>query len=178
MTTQGIISVLVALVVVGGGAWYLSTHQSATVATETQQTTGDTGSSTFAQFIAQGGSRSCDVTVSNPDAPASGVVFVNGNQVRADFTAKPTGLKGGSVNAHVIQTDGYVYSWTDLIPQGVKVAVAGSMGAAASQGFDVNAQVSYDCSPWVPDANKFVVPSTVTFMEVKAQGQGTAGTPN
>lgn len=169
MNTNTLLAVIIAIVVIGGGAWYLSTTPPPTAAPE--GTAGETGTASFAQFVAQGGSRSCDVTVANPTAPAQGVVYVSGSQVRADFTTQPVTAGGSSISAHMIQTDGYVYSWTDMVPQGVKVAITQGAGAAASQGFDVNAEVSYDCSPWIPDASKFVVPSTVTFMEVNAQGQ-------
>lgn len=169
MNTNTLLAVIVGVVVVGGGAWYLSTQQPKAATEETVFS--EAGTSTFASFIAQGGSRSCDIVVNNEAAPAQGVVYVSGAEVRADFTTQPVTAGGMSITAHMIQTGGYVYSWTDIMPQGVKVAVANGAGAASSNGFDVNARVSYDCSPWIPDASKFVVPPTISFMEVNAQGQ-------
>ncbi len=169
MNMQSLLGVIIAIAVLGGGAWYLS--QTKTPMEEGAPTaSGETGSATFADFVAQGGSRSCDVVVNNPAAPATGVVFVSGTNIRADMVAKPVTAGGMEISAHVIQADGYVYSWTDMLPQGVKVAVADGMGAAANYGFDMNADVQYDCSPWIPDPSKFSVPTNVTFMEVGAQG--------
>jgi len=173
MSLQTIIGTVIAIVVVGAGAWYFTSRPATSPQVVEQQSTGnaESGSATFASFLAQGGSRSCDVTVENESAPASGVVFVNGDQIRADITARPTTFGGVEVRAHMIQTGGYVYSWSDLIPRGVKIVVSQGISAAAQQGFDANAQVSYTCSPWVPDPSKFVVPATVTFMELEAQPQ-------
>lgn len=171
MDTKALLGVIAGVVVIGVGAWYLSQTPPAAQENGEQEAASEAGSTTFAQFIAAGGSRSCDVVVDNPAAPASGVVYVSGTDIRADFTARPVTAGGMSVSAHMIQTGGYVYSWTDMIPQGVKVAVASGTGAAASQGFDMDAEVSYDCTPWIPDASKFMVPENVTFMEVNAQGQ-------
>ncbi len=170
MNTNALLGTIAAVVIIGGGAWYLSQTPPATKEAVQQETTTNTGTTTFADFVAQGGSRSCTVTVNNPTAPATGVVYVSGSEIRADFVAKPVTANGMEISAHMIQTGGYVYSWTDMIPQGVKVAMTNSSGAAASQGFDMNAQVAYDCTPWIVDASKFVVPSTVTFMEVNANG--------
>lgn len=170
MNTNTLLAVIVGVVVVGGGAWYLSLQQPPAMVQE-ETTLSSAGTTTFASFVAQGGSRSCDIVVNNEAAPAQGVVYVSGADVRADFTTQPITAGGMSITAHMIQTGGYVYSWTDIMPQGVKVAVANGQGAASANGFDINAEVSYDCSAWTPDASKFEVPSTITFMEVNAQGE-------
>lgn len=171
MNTNALLGAIAGIVIIGGGAWYLSQSPAPSADNAQQQGAANTGSATFADIVAQGGSRSCSVVLDNPAAPATGVVYVSGTDIRADFTAKPIMGGGMEISAHMIQTGGYVYSWTDMIAQGVKVAAASGAGAAASQGFDMNAQVSYDCSPWTPDASKFAVPESVTFMEVNAQGQ-------
>ncbi len=169
MDTKTVISVVAALIVIGGGAWYFSTQQQAPADTGEQgsTTTEGSGTATFAALLAAGGSRSCDVLVANEESPATGVVYVSGTDVRSDFTAKPAIMNGAEVTAHMIQTGGYIYSWTDLVPQGVKVKTdaAASTGQSMSSAIDPNAEVQYDCSVWVPDASKFEVPDSITFME-------------
>lgn len=171
MNTKTIIGIVVAIIVIGGLVWYFSTQQTVVAPSPSGGTTQNTGSASFAQFVAQGGSRSCDVVVNNPETPGTGIVYISGDQVRGDFTTKPTTLNGGEIRAHMLQTGGFVYSWADTSSQGVKVRMGAGATATSTQGVDPDAQVSYDCSPWTPDASKFIPPSTITFMELNASGQ-------
>jgi len=168
MNTNGIIGLVALIVVVGGGAWWLSNEQAESGA--------PAGTTTFAALIARGGNLTCDVSVSTPDAPAEGTTYISGDQVRADITVRPSMMGGAQINAHMIQSGGYIYSWSDMVPQGFKMEVSESVGAAQSQGFDVNAQVEYSCSPWLVDASKFTPPAAVTFTEFSADAQ-TSPTP-
>lgn len=172
MNLNLIIGAIVALAVLGGGAWYVSTHPM-TPSTGSEQTqsapTGDSGTTTFAALAELPGARSCDVTVNTAVAEATGVIYVADGKIRADITAKPAGL-ATTITAHIIRADGYVYNWTDMVPQGVRVSVAASGEVAASQGFDLNTNVAYDCTPWSVDESKFVVPANITFREFSGQG--------
>jgi hypothetical protein len=91
-----------------------------------------------------------------------------------DFSGKAAGM---TITGHVIQTEGYAYTWTDLMPQGVKVHVDAAPAAATTQGFDSSTQVEYSCNEWTVDESKFAVPTSVTFTEFTADAEGEASVP-
>lgn len=180
MNTNAIIGIVVAIVVVGGGAWYLSSDSSGTMGEGAENGTdeGGAGASTFAALVAGGGSRTCTVTMDTNGSSSEGTVYISDGKVRGDFTSS---VNGQSMTAHMIQADGYMYSWTDAVAQGVKVSLsqAQKSGTTQNQGVDPNAQVDYDCSAWMADSGKFAVPSNVTFMELGANaGANAAGNAN
>jgi hypothetical protein len=172
MNIQAIIGAVVAIVVLGGGAWYLSsTPPQVQEEGEEQTATGNTaeGTGTFAELMNRGGSWTCTISVTTPEAPSEGTTYISGSDIRSDVVTRPQALGGKEIKAHMILTEGYIYSWTDMFPQGFKMPVAEGASNAQSQGFDVNAAVSYSCAPWIADAGKFVVPTTVNFMEFNGE---------
>ncbi len=175
MDMKAIIGIIVAVAVIGGGAWYVT--QQSEEGTEEQKATGTMNTGTYATLLALGGSQECQVSVMNPDAPATGTVYVSGDEVRSDVVATP---EGTSITAHMIKTGGYLYMWTDMMPQGVRVKESAAAEMAdenqTATGFNTSTEVSYSCKPWIVDASKFEVPGSVTFMEFGAQG-GTGGFP-
>lgn len=172
MSMNAIIGLVVAVVVIGGGAWYFSSHQSGTMGTpgmEASQggvTQPENGTLAFKDLLLMGGSRECTVTVNTPQAPSSGTLYISGQNVRSDIVAKASGM---TITAHMIKNGDYIYSWTDMINQGVKVNVAaeaqGSTSTSSHSSYDPNVQVSYDCKAWIADASKFTVPSNITFTD-------------
>lgn len=176
MSINTIIGVVVAVIVIGAGAWYLSTTPNASAPAQ-EQSGSETTSGTFGQLMALGGSSTCTVNVDTPESPAEGTVYISGGEVRVDFVAEPASFGGREISAHMIQTGGYIYSWSDLLPQGVKVKAEAAGNAGESQGIDPNAAVRYSCSPWIPDASKFTPPATVIFTEFSAGAMPTAPQP-
>jgi hypothetical protein len=167
MSTNAIIGLVVAIVVIGGGAWYVSSHPSASTEGATgAQTTGGEQNGTFGTLLALGGSQTCHVNITNPQAPSTGTVYVSNGEVRSDVE---TTVNGKTVTAHVIKTSDTLYTWTDMAPQGVKLSLSAATSAnssGSSSGFDANAQVQYSCVPWVADSSKFTVPANVSFMDM------------
>ncbi len=177
---------LIGVVVVAGGGYFVW-QNTQTPAAAPQEQTGDTtqtetgntnqqttseesfsGEGSFASLMARGGSYQCTTSIVVQNSASEGTVFISGDKIRGDFTSRAAGM---TITSHMITTGGYVYSWSDMVPQGVKSKVtASSQGGTAMQGsFDVNMNMQYDCEAWNPDQSKFVVPSTVTFMEVNGQ---------
>lgn len=170
-----------AVVGIGGGAWYWSEQkapvemkpagqESVSVSTDTNAS----GTATFGELAMRADSSECQVSTTHDVVTSSGTVYVANGKVRADFTAKAVGM---SITGHVIQTEGYAYSWSDLMPQGVKVRIDEAPAAAASQGFDSSTQVEYSCIEWMTDESKFAVPSSVTFTEFDAASGAAAPIP-
>ncbi len=187
MSIKALLGIIAAVIVLGGGAWYLSTTNGTNEgvmneqgAAGTSEEVGSEGTTTFGEFLALGGSRECQVTVSMKEAPATGTVYVSGSDIRSDVVAKPANV-AMEINAHMIRTGGYIYAWTDMYPQGMKMKESDTESeSAANSGYDPSAEVSYTCKAWVPDASKFEVPASVTFTEFKgsAEGGGSVPMPN
>lgn len=170
MNTNALIGLLALVVVVGGGVWFLSSKPDAQDGKqEAHQASADAvrGEGTYADLIARAGSWKCDVAVSVEEAPSQGTVYVSDGKIHADFTAQVEAMGGKSVRTQMIQTDGYVYTWSDMTSQGYKMEIPeGEAQADAPQGISYDSRVTYDCAPWVADASLFVPPSTITFMEI------------
>ncbi len=176
MNTNAIIALVAGLVIIGGGAYYVMKSDSVAVpagnsANETMNVQNDGAfSGSIVALSEHGGEWKCTVDTTSQtgggQAVSSGIVYVSDNKVRADFDVSVAGR--GAMKAYMIADGEYVYSWSSMVPQGVKVAQAqaeSSQGAATSgQGMDANTSYSYDCQPSSADASLFVPPSNVTFM--------------
>lgn len=162
-----LIYVVVAVVVVGGGYWVV-THQGSGAGAPTDgapATQAPTGSavSSFADIIKVGADVQCDVSVAQQGGTVHGTVYVSGKgaNVRGDFSMT---MQGREMHSSMIKTGGYVYVWSDMMPQGFKaVATESDDPIAAMNSGTVPAGTNYDCHPWVADMSKFVVPANITF---------------
>ncbi|MBY0110688.1 hypothetical protein K2Y00_01650 [Patescibacteria group bacterium] len=175
MEPKTLIGILVAVVVVGGGVWYFSSHNAAVAPTE-EGATGTTeekaeGSATLADLMMRTGSFRCDVEMkaeaTNGASESAGTVYISEGKMRGDFATKVSGM---TINSYMISREGYVYTWSDMMPQGMKMKVAtdGSTETTTQGAMDASAAVDYHCAPWSVDGSKFIVPSTVTFTELSA----------
>lgn len=123
------------------------------------------GSGTFADLASLGGDYECTVSMGAEGSGTQGTIYVSGGQMRADFS---TSVEGQSVASSMIRSGDYIYTWSDMAPQGFKMKIdtaAQGSTAAPTGNFDLNAAVNYNCAPWVSNATQFEVPATVTFME-------------
>jgi hypothetical protein len=167
---QYVTSIVVALVVVAAAYYFLMSGASPVgEATDeqgaaAQSAVSRSGSGTFQDLASMSGSYECTISMTTDGATSQGQVYISDGEVRGDFSAT---VSGQSVSSSMLQTGGFVYTWSDMAPQGFKMAVTGDAGATAPTqgGFDPSMDVSYDCDPWVRDASKFAVPSDITFME-------------
>jgi hypothetical protein len=99
---------------------------------------------------------------------ASGVVYVSGHNVRANFDVEAPVV--GTVHTYMIADGTNVYSWSSMMPTGVKAPMQQSAQQQAAPTADAQAgpynKYSYDCQPATVDASLFVVPTNVTFQTV------------
>lgn len=162
---KAILGVIAAVIVIGGGAWYVSSQNggSANVEGGMEEKKENAGQGTIGELIARAGSWICTVTVDMEEAPSDGVTFIADGMVRADFTST---IDGKAVTSHMISADGYVHTWSDAYPQGVKMKIPEGQATTDSTvgGVSADSRVDYDCQPWAKDSSKFVPPSDVSFM--------------
>jgi hypothetical protein len=178
MNANAIIGFIVAIVVIGGGAWYFTSQHSVGKSGDALEQQADTmeeskGMGTFADLMKRAGSWKCTVKTNIEEAPSEGVAYIADGKIRADFTSKVKALGGKEVKNAMIQTEGFMYTWSDMMPQGIKMAIPESSVEAEQTsvaGMAYSADVDYDCALWMMDASMFVPPSDITFMEIGANG--------
>lgn len=121
-----------------------------------------------------GGSQTCTYSIAmDTGGTTSGTVYISDGKVRGDFTI--SGGESGTYDGSMIQDGLYMYTWSSLMPQGMKIAITQEMrdgtdaGSTASgqTGLDLNQKVEYKCQPWTVDSSKFTPPSNITFSELQ-----------
>lgn len=96
---------------------------------------------TLQQLAERGGDYRCVFSSNN----ISGTVYTSGGRVRGDFVAGP-------VDSHMILIGGYVYTWSPVVPGGLKTPVGDGSGREAYH---------FTCKPWTPDEGMFTLPAVL-----------------
>lgn len=124
----------------------------------------------FSEFLKQGGAYKCEVSQSVSDMENSGTVYVNGANVRGEFS---TIAEGKPMNTSFLMKDGFSYTWSSALPtMGFKVKVdqntTGNTNTDLSGTYNWNANQigDYNCEPWTVDQAKFTLPGNITFTEL------------
>jgi hypothetical protein len=172
MNTNVIIGIVAALALAGGGA-YVYTQSDTTASVET--TSEHAAMGTLKDLMAQGSSK-CTVTNTVANSESTGTVYIGDGKMRGDFTTVTTN-PAMTVESHMISDGEMIYTWSNQMPQGIKMSVSATAApnadAAANAQVDMyNAQVNYDCDSWNVDASQFEVPATVEFMDMNQMMQG------
>lgn len=184
MSTNSIIISIIAVVVVATGGYLIFSRDTATpvvnsgeVATTTSTTEvasvplGNDKKMAFDVFLKQGGAYQCTVYQSAANVDSIGTVFLDNGKVSGKYN---TTYQGVSYESNLIVRDGYLYTWspTMLSGKGFKFAVVENTGDTGAENWgthswDASQIGDYDCKAWTPDESKFVVPTSITFSEVK-----------
>lgn len=126
----------------------------------------------FSQLVKQGGSYQCTVKQYMSDVENDGVVFMDKNRLRGEFSTIAEGMK---IDSTMITKDGYTYTWSSFAPKsGFKVKVLPvdetkneSTSTSGTYSWNADQIGDYYCEAWTPDESKFTLPSSVMFTEVK-----------
>lgn len=169
--------VVVAVIAVGGYFVFQSTGKNAEVAEETSEvaeedsSSSETGKKTaFADFMRDGGSYKCTVTQRMSGTDSYGVVYIDNDMLRGEFS---TMVEGKKYDTNLLLLDGYTYSWSSMTPgKGIKVKneTSGTLTEpSAAYRFNAEAIGDYDCDAWTATTETFILPNTITFEEFGAQ---------
>lgn len=136
------------------------TTQTASAVSPTVATT-ETGNvkGTIKSLMTAGKTEVCSYTNQVNGANITGKMYVADGKMRGDFTVVNSG-KNETVTSHMIINDGQtMYAWTDLSARGMKMSLTAAAGATASTSGspDMNQEVQFSCSPWMPDASMFTL---------------------
>ena len=186
MSTNTIIGLVVGVVIVVAGGYFLATSggysmedsdvtENEVAVTQDATTVAFTGS--FFDLATRGGNYKCEVNSTGAAAGTEGIVYVSGADLRGDFTSVSNGT---TVESHMLKKGDTMYMWGGGMPQGItmKVTAMEAQGSPATQGSGVSGTQAYgwDCDVTGANASMFVKPSDVEFMDVGAMMHGGAGT--
>lgn len=122
-------------------------------------------------LIARGGDYECTFSQTNDMSDSTGTVFISGAKLRGDFKTTVKAVSNMNVESHMISDGAFMYTWSSMMPTGMKIAIAEGSTAEtspATQSFDYNQKLDYDCKPWTSDVAKFTLPTDITFTEIKS----------
>lgn len=166
-----ILYALIALVIVGGGAWFVMNREAATEAPSSMQESSEMVSTETQNFkgsmqelMARGGSWKCDVSVTAQGISSTGTTYVAQGMVRADFVS--TMPQVGEVETHMIMKGNTAYTWTSMMKQGFKFPISGAEAdpeVSAEVSAQLNQDYDYRCTAWPTDESTFALPSGITF---------------
>lgn len=165
------ISVVVIAIVLLAGYFIISANKGGNTETlleseSTEETTATDGKKmAFSEFIKQGGSYKCEVKQAMSDFENSGTVYINGANVRGDFS---TIAEGRTMNTSFISKDGYSYMWSSAMDGGFKTKIQTEAGASGTYSWDADQIGDYNCESWTVDEAMFTVPANITFKEMGA----------
>jgi hypothetical protein len=112
---------------------------------------------------ARGGDWKCTIAsqASSDGQPVSGTIYVSGPRLRADMSTTAPGA--GAVDSHLIVDGTDAYTWSSLMPQGIKTTTA-SADEGSEEGLSgTDARYTYQCEPARADAALFAPPAGITF---------------
>lgn len=168
--SKTLISVLVLAAVIVGGYFIIHSNKGVPATPEvfTETQTGEQMTETngkkmaFSEFIKNGGTYKCEVKQAMSDFENSGTVYIDGANVRGNFS---TVAEGRPIDTFFIVKDGYTYTWSSAAPtMGFKMKVVADASADTSQTYDWKQGVGdYNCEAWTADASMFTPPASVTF---------------
>lgn len=117
-------------------------------------------------------------------AGMSGETYVDGKNTYSHLKNVPVGPAGEKGDSFVITDEMWMYTWSSLSNQGMKMSMIESdnvngvdvpqidTGAvdkkAVEEGFDMQEDYDYSCMPWVVDRAVFAPPADVTFVDMNA----------
>ncbi len=173
--SKTVVGIMLAVLVVAAGGWYFYSHTSGSNAMMAGNTA-ESSSGTLKDLMARGTSK-CTVANSQPNSESSGIVYIGDGKMRGDFKTTTT-EPAMTIESHMISDGEFMYTWSDAMPQGVKVPVAsanmsGQPNAPKNDQVEMyNSQVNYECDSWRVDQKQFEIPSDVTFVDISTMMPG------
>jgi len=178
--------ILVVLLLFGAGAFYYFQFQKPkngqANGSMQEDKNGSLGTITgnLETLLARGVPMECTFSSSSEEGGTQGTTYINGQNMRADFTyISPDKTE---MKSSMIRDQEYVYSWTQGQDKGVKITVADEAESVSqneemsqeekNQLYDLeNKKADYNCKPWVPNNAVFTPPTDIEFVDMNAQMQ-------
>lgn len=176
MGIKAIIIAIVALGVVGGGAYYVTSKNKddGQRSSDSQSSEQNDKLASIKGLIEEGRDLQCtfNSTESNGDR-ISGTVYISNERMRGDFSLETD--DNPEYKSNVLQDGTNQYFWEESSKEGVKMKIDNvepseeQETAAEQQSIDQDRQYDFDCSDWSVDETMFSPPGDVEFTDFSAQ---------
>jgi hypothetical protein len=173
-----IISVIILVLLLGGGLFLFSKQAKTTPQIQTQkiqnlpktetQKTPSTITGTIKDLLSGGKTQAC--TINYPNDMGTGNIYVADKKFGGDFTIKTDGEK--DITGYMISDGTYMYSWSDDKNTGIKMNLAEAQKQVPTaqteqkSNLDLNQKLDFKCMPWTIDNSKFSVPTAIKFTDL------------
>ncbi|MDP2788735.1 MAG: hypothetical protein Q8O46_01610 [bacterium] len=188
-----LIIALVAILAVGGGAYVVTKNKNSKTKAEDQRR-GDVQyedkikteikteenisldvntKGSLRSLLGVGKDAMCTFTSTAGGTSSSGTVYISADgSMRGDFTAQTS---AGTQTSSMIVKGETSHMWSGL--QGVKMNAVNKNTTASPEtktnsNVDLDSQVDYKCGDWFKDESKFVIPTSVQFLDIEAMMKG------
>jgi uncharacterized protein YxeA len=168
---KNIIYIVIAIVIIGGGAFYfLNQDKAANNALPGTQLADDSemkGSASLRDLVMRNRPMQCTVN----EADSQGTFYVADNNMRGDFTNT---IDGKTMSGHMIVKGDTSYTWTEGEKTGFKFTASGEANVETENSaeqktqVDLDEPINYDCRAWNKDNSYFEVPSDIEFTDFSA----------
>lgn len=172
-----IVTIVVVLIALGAGGYFLMNRQGTAPATSNPESVEPSMSpttmmekTTLKNFMSMAGSQKCEF--SDVETGSSGNVFIADGKMRGDFSSN---MGGKVTSSHMINDGKDIYIWMDDQATGFKTSLTAIEEMSNQEGVtgvnqtvDLNKQVDYKCESWSADQLKFAVPVEVKFQDMGA----------
>jgi hypothetical protein len=173
-----IIGIVVAVVVIAGGAFLLTRHKGGNTEVAGNSTSAGAKTEATAQstslksLLVAGSSRKCTFSNADQGVSSQGTVYVSGGKFRGDFSAM---VSGKTEMSHMISDNQISYVWVDGMSSGYKMkfdanAQANAQSNAQAHAMDPNKNMNFNCGSWSADSSMFSLPSGVQFTDMTMMG--------
>ncbi|MFZ2886434.1 MAG: hypothetical protein WA021_01295 [Minisyncoccia bacterium] len=159
--------------VVAGGAWAFMGMPNLGIGADDfgRDSTGDTvrsetsNTGSLWERVADGSAWTCEYEMTTGNTITRSVMYIVDGKMRIDGATIIAGAS--AMETHMIMRDNVVYSWSNLSPQGVKIAFQaggeGTAGIDAQAWGEVHRNFGSMCEQWNANDAMFALPAGVTF---------------
>lgn len=177
MDKRIIIAIVGAVILIGGGGYYLTQKNAEPASTNQSEATKANGSSSesssakgsISSFLGSSESKECNYSSNAGGTQVTGTMYFANGQMRNNYTStKDDKAQNGSM----IVTTGAQYIWDNDSKKGMKFAfdpdtpTSNTSSGSASQSVDVNQEYDFTCKNWSVDNSYFSPPKDVTIQDL------------
>lgn len=166
-----VIAAIILVVVVAGGAFWLTRGNKTDVAGDSQtaaesQVEGSVETASLKSLIESGKTRKCTYETNEGGFKTSGVMYSANNKMRGDISVDMNS-EGMQTLTHMIYDGGTSYVWSDDSPTGFKMSLDQSAQVETqNKSVDLDKDYNFKCESWSVDNSKFELPGGVQFNDM------------
>lgn len=123
----------------------------------------------------KGDNLTCTFSGTQVEQDISGTIYVSGKKMRGTFDIE---MPQATITSNMLSDGEFMYSWSDLLPQGFKMKLSDVEAQANADVTDpklskeaienmknFQQNFDYDCEKWDVDSSMFNVPGNITFTD-------------